>query len=49
LNMCCLYAVYAKPRLSQVNVRQNMFATDKILSLSVTMTGNFCQILFFIQ
>ena len=42
-------SVHAKPRLSQVNVRQNLFATGINLGLPVTMTGTFCQILLYIQ
>jgi len=38
--ICENMAVHAKPCLSQVNDRQN---------LSVTMTGNFGQILLYIQ
>jgi len=40
-------AVYAKPRLSQVNVRQNLIATGRNFGF-VTMAGNFCQILLYI-
>ena len=42
--------IHAKPRLSQVNVRQNLFGTQvEILGLPVTMTGNFCQTLLYIN
>jgi len=34
----CITAVYMRPRLSQINVRQNLSATG-ILGLTVTMTG----------
>jgi len=39
--------VYAKPRLSQVNVRQNLFATGR--NFGFTCQSNFCQILLYIQ
>jgi len=39
--MVSAVSVYAKHRLSQVNVRQNLYATG--FTLPVIMTGNYCQ------
>ena len=49
LHTFTITAVYAKPRLSQVNVRQIVSATGRNLGLPVTMSGNFCQILLYVQ
>ena len=41
---------YVKPRLSQVNVGQNLSATGRNLRFTChKMTGNFCNILLYIQ
>ena len=43
----CIISVYAKPRLSQVNVRQNLSATGR--NFEFTCHNDFWQILLYIQ
>ena len=44
-----MMTVHAKPRLTQVNVRQKLYATGRNFGFTCHITGNFCQIVLYIQ
>ena len=44
-----VYSVHAKPRLSQINVRQNLSATGINFGFTCHHDRHFCQIMLYIQ